>query len=193
MSYKEEYKKKLKMPAEAAGMINSGDAIECAQFNGRPVAFEQALAGRHEELRDVGIFMSVTLPPLPETCKHTDSFIFHDWHWSKLTRMMQLVPGANPYYNPVVFRFTTDWMRRLKGGDSGKRSFYYNIPEKARGTKHCFVIRTGPMSENGHFNFGLHNSFHTSAIESTDLVIVEVNKKLYTAGLRNLCMFPGLT
>ena len=129
MSYKEEYRKKLKTPAEAAKMINSGDAIECAQFNGRPVAFEQALAKRNEDLRDVGIYMSVTLPPLPETCKHADSFIFHDWHWSKLTRMMQLVPGAHPYYNPVVFRFTTDWMRRLKDDRTGKRSFYHNIPE----------------------------------------------------------------
>jgi len=178
MGHKSEYKKKLKTVDEAARLINSGDVIECAQFNGRPVAFEQALAKRHAELSDVGIYMSVTLPPLPETCKHADSFIFHDWHWSKLTRMMQLVPGAHPYYNPVVYRFTTDWMRRLKGDKSGLRSFYHNIPEKAKDTKHCFVIRTGPMSESGHFNYGLHNSFHTAAVESTDLVIIEINKNI---------------
>ncbi len=132
MSWKEEYKKKLKTPDEAAKLINSGDAIECGQFNGRPVVFEQALARRHEELRDVGIFMSVTLPPLPETCKYADSFIFHDWHWSKLTRMMTLVPGAHPYYNPVDYRFTTDWMRKTQEFPYNLRSFYYNEPEKAK-------------------------------------------------------------
>jgi len=178
MSFTGDYKNRLKTPAEAAGLINSGDAIECAQFNGRPVAFEQALAQRHEELRDVGIFFSVTLPPLPETCRYPESFIFHDWHWSKLTRMIQAIPGTSPYYNPVVYRYTTNWMRALPQNEFNERSFYYNEPEKAKKTKHCFVLRTGPMNEQGYFNYGLHNSFHSSAIEVADLVIVEVNRNI---------------
>lgn len=178
MGFTGEYKKKLKTPAEAAGMINSGDSIECAQFNGRPVAFEQALAKRHEELRDVGIFFSVSLPPLAETCRHPESFIFHDWHWSKLTRMIQCIPGTQPYYNPVVYRYTTNWMRALPANPYNMRSFYYDDAEKASRTKHVFVIRTGPMNEQGYFNYGLHNSFHSSAIEVCDLVIVEVNKNI---------------
>jgi acyl-CoA hydrolase len=178
MSFTGDYKKKLKTPAEAAKMINSGDAIECAQFNGRPVAFEQALAARHEELRDVGIFFSVSLPPLAETCKYPESFIFHDWHWSKLTRMIQCIPGTKPFYNPVVYRYTTNWMRDIPGRDFNVRSFYYNEPDKARDTKHVFVIRTGPMNAQGYFNYGLHNSFHNAAIEVADLVILEVNNNV---------------
>jgi len=180
MSFKAEYKNKLKTPAEAAKLINSGDAIEFAQFNGRPVAFEQALAKRHQELRDVGLFFSVTLPPLPETCKYPESFIFHDWHWSKLTRMIQCIPGTHPYYNPVVYRFTTNWMRKMPEYETNVRSYYYNDPTKVKETKHIFAIRTGPMDEHGYFNFGLHNSFHTSAIEVADLVILEVNKSIPT-------------
>jgi len=178
MSYMREYKNKLKTPAEAAGMINSGDVIEYAQFNGRPVVFDNALGQRHEELSDVGVFFSVCLPPLPETCRHPESFIFHDWHWSKLTRMIQAVPGTHPYYNPVIYRFTTNWMRRLQGDELNKRSFYYPDKELTGKTKHCFVIRTGPINENGHFNYGLHNSYHNAAIETADLVILEVNKNM---------------
>ena len=64
--------------------------------------------------------------------------------------------------------------------DSNVRSYYYSDPVKVKETKHVFAIRTGPMDEHGYFNFGLHNSFHTSAIEVADLVILEVNKSIPT-------------
>ncbi len=173
--YSNQYKTKLRTAEEAARLINSGDVVEYAQFNGKSVVFDTALADRREELRDVSIYCSVCLPPLPETCKYPESFIFHDWHWSKLTRMIELV--GKPFYNPIAYRKAPDYMRNYDAPDYW-RSFYYNEPEKAAKTKRVFVTRVAPMDRNGYFNFGPQNSFHSAGVESSDLVIVEVNRSM---------------
>ncbi len=175
MNFQEEYRKKLMSPENAAKLVNSGDAIEYAQFNGKPVAFDAALAARKEELRDVSIFCSVCVPPLPETCKHPDSFIFIDWHWSKLTRMIEFV--GKPFYNPISYRLAPDYMRRYSEPYS-MRSYYYNEPEKAARMKNFFVFRASPMDRHGHFNLGPENSFHSSGVEMADHVIVEITKDM---------------
>ncbi len=175
MSFYDEYKSKLKTPDEAAKLISSGDSIEYAQFNGKPIAFDNAIARRHEELRDVGVFCSVCLPPLPETCKHPESFIFIDWHWSKLTRMIDVI--SEPYYNPIAYRLAPDYMRKIPNLGS-ERSFYYKDPDKAKAAKAVFATRVAPMDKNGFFNFGSQNSFHSSGVDACDLVVVEVNENM---------------
>ena len=175
MKYTGDYKNKLLTPVQAAQLVHSGDAVEYAQFNGKPVAFDTALAERHAELRDVQVFCSVCVPPLPETCKHPESFTFVDWHWSKLTRMIEVV--GKPFYNPIAYRLAPDYMRYYSEPFT-MRSAYYDQPEKAAAMKNYFVFRTSPMDKHGFFNLGPQNSFHSAGVERADRVIVEVTSDM---------------
>ncbi len=95
MGYRKEYADKLVSAAGAAAMVNSGDVVEYGQFNGKPVVFDAALAARAHDLRDVNVISGVCVPPVPETSKHPDSFVFTDLHWTGLTRMMDQHPQCN--------------------------------------------------------------------------------------------------
>lgn len=57
------YKDKLCTAEEAAAKVESGFVIDYGFFNGKPVAFDKALAARKDELKDVQIWTAVTLPP----------------------------------------------------------------------------------------------------------------------------------
>lgn len=173
MGYYDDYKKKLITPAGAAGLVNSGDVIEYGQFNGKPVAFDIALAERRDELRDVNVLCGVCVPPVPETSKYPDSFVFTDLHWTGLTRAMDR--SSTVYYGPVTFRKIPDYMRYNELPQQW-RSCYYNEPEKASKTKKVFIARVAPMDSHGNFNFGPQNSYHSAGFESADISIVEVNK-----------------
>ncbi len=173
MGYHEEYRSKCVSPGAAAGLINPGDVVEYGQFNGKPVAFDSALAARKDELHDVAVFCGVCVPPYPETAKHPDSFVFTDLHWTGLTRMIDA--NSTVYYGPVTFRKVPDYMRYYEG-TAGWRSCYYNDSTRADKTKKVYVARVAPMDEHGNFNFGAQNSYHSAGFEACDLAIVEVNK-----------------
>src|SRR5665647_3337733 len=53
MDWKEEYKRRLKTPDEAATLINSNDRIAIQGGTGIPPAFATAIAKRAPELRNV--------------------------------------------------------------------------------------------------------------------------------------------
>ena len=59
------YKAKLRTAEEAVSIVKSGDWIDYAMFNGKPVVCDRALGARKEELKDIKI-MAVTVPPIPE-------------------------------------------------------------------------------------------------------------------------------
>ncbi len=175
MGFYEEYKKKLVSPAGAASLVNSGDLVEYGQFNGKPVAFDIALAARREELRDVNVMCGVCVPPVPETSKYPDSFVFTDLHWTGLTRMID--KNSTAYYGPVTFRKIPDYMRSYEAPRYW-RSCYYADPSKAEKTKRIFIARVAPMDAHGNFNFGPQNSYLSSGFEAADIAIVEVNKHI---------------
>lgn len=169
----DEYKRKLASADEAVKKINSGDVIDYGFFNGKPVVVDQALARRHEELRDVTIYCAATVPPPPEVLKHPKSFIYNDWHWSKVTRM--LLVNFNPYYSPILYERAPYYVREL---DITKayRSAAYNKPEYKDKIKWVAICQAGPMDEKGYFNFGPQNSATSAFADEAGLVILEVNK-----------------
>lgn len=120
MGYHEEYRSKRVSPGAAARLINTGDVVEYGQFNGKPVAFDSALAARKDELHDVAVFRGVCVPPCPETAKHPDSFVFSDLHWTGLTRMIDA--NSTVYYGPVTFRKVPDYMRYYEGAATWRSS-----------------------------------------------------------------------
>ena len=173
MRFNEEYQRKLVTPEEAVRVVESGDLVDYGFFNGKPVDCDRALAARADELRCVSIYTATTVPPLPEVSKFPESFTYHDWHWSKLTRMMQA--GSISHYSPIMFSLAPNYYRELDS-DRGFRSIYHQDPEKALKSKHIAILQVCPMGKFGYFNFGPQNSETSAKIESADIVIVEVNK-----------------
>ena len=164
------YKEKLRTAAEAARIIEPGDWVDYGMFNGKPVAFDQALAARKEELSDINVMTAVTVPPIPEVVMKDPQgnvFSYLDLHFSAASRIMQEKCGG-VFYHPVVFGEAEEY-------------FYQSLddPEKIGAPRRkAFVVRTTPMDKNGYFNFGLHNAVAYSQMQSTYNVIVEVNKNL---------------
>lgn len=160
MNYWEEYKRKLVTPEEAVKVVKSGDFVDYGFFNAKPVECDKALAARHEELRDVKIFAAVSVPPLAEVTKYPESFVYHDWQWSKVTRMIH--KGLTTvYYIPILYHMGPDWYR---GGVVDKRD--------------VLIIRVCPMDDFGYFNIGPQNSLTMAQVERAECVIVEVVKDM---------------
>jgi len=86
--YAEEYKRKLVSAEEAVKVVKSGDIVDYGFFCGKPVVCDQALAKR-TELKDVQVYCAVTVPPVPEVAKVKGSFIYNDWQFSKVSRILQ--------------------------------------------------------------------------------------------------------
>lgn len=181
----EEYRKKLVSADDAVKHIKSGDVVDYGFFNGKPVAIDQALARRASELKDVSVYMAVTLPPIPEIVKFPESFIYVDWQWSKLTRMVK--KGVGPaFYSPILYHEAPHLYRMFASHEDGLspdmdgayRSFYYNDREKRAGVTWTCVCRVSPMDKYGHFNLGPMNSESSANIDSADVVILEVNKNV---------------
>jgi len=171
--YRKEYESKLVSAEKAVMGIRSGDVVDYNFFNGKPVVVDQALAARHEELRDVIIYCAVTVPPLPEVIKYQDSFTYNDWHWSKLTRMMQVM--GEPFYSPIMYQRAPHYLRYI---DEPKayRGANYERPDEHKDTQWVAILQATPMDDSGYFNIGPQNSAASASVEVSDFVIVEVNK-----------------
>ena len=98
--YTEEYKRKLVSAEEAVKVIKSGDIVDYGFFCGKPVVCDQALAKR-TDLKDVQVYCAVTVPPVPEVAKVKGSFIYNDWQFSKVSRILQSYGLCN--YVPILY------------------------------------------------------------------------------------------
>lgn len=170
MDYKSIYKKKKRTPEKAVQDVQSGDIVDYGFFNGKPIVLDEALAARAEELKNVSIYTAVTVPPLPEVSKHPDSFIYMDWHWSRLTRMMQL--HSTSYYSPILFQRAPYYFREM---DITREYRSFNYRETPEGVKWITMCQTGAMDSHGCFNLGPQNSETLAKMDAADLVIIEVN------------------
>lgn len=177
VNFQEMYKKKLVTADQAMSTVKSGGTVDYGFFNGKPVVCDQALAKRADELENVSIYSAVTLPPLPEVAKHPKSFIYMDWQWSKLTRMVS-VAFDNAYYSPILYHTAPFLYRTVAKPEPLVRSYYYNEPEKKDDINWVCVSRVCPMDENGYFNLGPQNSETLAKMESCDIIVVEVVKQM---------------
>jgi len=176
MDFQKEYQKKLVPAGIAMKGIKSGDVVDYGFFNGKPVVCDTALAARAEELEDVTVYFAVTVPPLPEIAKYPDSFIYVDWQWSKLTRMIQKGVGPS-FYSPILYHVAPDLYDSFRD-EASARSFYYNDPERSKKVKWYTVIQVAPMDGYGYFNLGPQNSETYAKIQCADVVVVEVNRNM---------------
>lgn len=164
------YKEKLCTAKEAVSTVKSGDWLDYANFNGKPVDLDKALAARKDELKDVKIFSAVCVPPIPEVVLKDpkgEVFTYNDYHFSALSRILQ-EQTASYYYSPIVFSESEDiYSEKLVDPDR------VGTPLRS----HAF-IQVAPMDKDGYFNWGLNNA-HTGAMAySAGKIVVEVNENL---------------
>lgn len=173
MNYAEEYARRCVSADEAVRTVASGDVVDYGFFNGKPVVCDLALARRADELRDVSIYTAVSVPPIPAVINYPESFIYTDWHWSKLTRIMhqQVAPA---YYSPIQYHRAPAYYR---ASDVGRRyrSWDYNRATIKRRRRWISICQVAPMDAHGYFNLGPQTSAASATIEAADVVILEVN------------------
>ena len=154
--YTKEYQRKLVSAAEAVSVVKSGDIVDYGFFCGKPVVCDQALAER-TDLKNVQIYSAVTFPPVPEVAKKKDSFIYNDWQFSKVSRILQSYGLC--HYIPIVYH-------------DACRLYRENIAPH----RNAVITQVAPMDKYGYFNLGPQNSETLANIQVADTVIVEVNK-----------------
>lgn len=192
----QQYREKLVSADEAVKCVKSGDWVTYAFFNGKPITCDAALGRRAGELKDVGIYGAVTIPPLPEVLVKDptgESFHYGDFHFSPLTRMMKFLYPDRVFYDSLNF-VETDWecehlvsrhdklfevMDKQDWQNQITLSDYNNNDPFKTGIRlqDVHIMRTAPMDENGYFNFGMNNACMYSWCRAHK-VIVEVNKNM---------------
>ncbi len=115
------YKEKLVSAEDAAKLVKPGDMIDIGLFNGKSVEFVKALADRKDELSDIVLLTSVTMPPIPEVITKDpkgEVFTYLDYHFSPISRILQ-EKRPNVFYNPTQFGESENWFE-LKHNDPDK-------------------------------------------------------------------------
>ena len=159
MSFQEEYKQKLVTADEAVKVIKSGDWVDYGWCNGTPVALDQALAKRTDELKDVKLRGGILLKPLAvfEREDAGEHFCWNSWHMSGIER--KLIARGCAYYSPIRY---SELPRYYRDGNCSD----------------VVMIVCAPMDTHGYFNFGPNASHLAAACEMAKTVIVEVNENM---------------
>lgn len=159
MSLKQEYKKKIVSANEAVKVVKSGDWVDYSFCLGQPVALDQALALRKEELFDVKIRGGLRMAPLAvvDVDPEREHFCYNSWHFSGLERQLSDKGLCN--YIPMIYRNKPLHYRKSLEVDVA-------------------MIMVTPMDEYGNFNFSFTNSATKAIVEKAKIVIVEVNENL---------------
>lgn len=159
MSYQKEYAKKLVSPGDAANVVKSGDWVHYGHFTMAPLVFDEHLAARKNELKNVKV-VAFCFPGMAQVAKcdpTREHFIFNDWHFSAGSRKLHDEDLCN--YIPFLYHEGVSLYEK------------YHDPD-------VFVTQVAPMDSNGYFNFGPSNSMHAVTARKAKKVIVEVNTKV---------------
>jgi acyl-CoA hydrolase len=135
---------------------------------GQPDAFDQALAERKNELRQIKIRSCLTMRPraVLEADPNGEHFFWISQHFSGYDRRKHDEGLTN--YMPVNLGEIPDYYRR----------FIDPVD--------IVVLKTCPMDENGYFNFSAATLWHSAIIERARMVIVEESAGLpYAMGEGN--------
>lgn len=150
---------------EAAGLVKSGDWVDYAITFNQPDVFDEALAARKTELRNVKIRSAITMKPraVLEADPEGAHFTWMSWHFSGYDRRKH--DAGIAHYVPINLGETPDYYRR----------FIEPID--------IAVIKVRPKDADGVYNFGGTHLWHRAIVECSKTVIVEVSDGLpYACG-----------
>jgi len=161
MDFVKEYQQKLRTPDEAVKCVKSGDWVDYSLCVTIPVALDEALAKRKDELSDIKIRSGITSTPKKVVTEDMEgkTFAYHDWHFTGVDRAM-VKKGGQVFFEPLLYR---------------NKPRHYRQGNVNVNVAMCMVT---PMDEKGFFNFSLTNSATAAILENADIVILEVNKNL---------------
>ncbi len=160
MDFMKLYEQKKKTAAEAVEVVKSGDWVDYGWCVNHPVALDEALAARKDELKDVNLRGGVTMW-MPEVCKAEDAgdhFTWNAWHCSGVDRKIN-AKGMG-FFMPMRYSELPLFYRR--------GSLRTDVA----------MIQVTPMDEHGNFNFGVSTSHLSEMLATAKTVIVEVNKNM---------------
>ncbi|MBQ1681289.1 MAG: butyryl-CoA:acetate CoA-transferase [Agathobacter sp.] len=162
MGFQEEYNQKLVSADEAVKVVKSGDWVDYGWCNNTPVALDEALAKRTDELKDVKLRGGILLAPLKvfEREDAGEHFCWNSWHMGGLER--KLIARGCAYYAPIRY--------------SELPRYYRDMPESDRDDVAMFQV--APMDQHGFFNFGPNASHLGAMCETAKHIIVEVNENM---------------
>ncbi len=155
-------------PQEAAGLVHSGDWLDYGITLCQPDVFDQALASRSAELRNVKLRSCLTLRPraILEVDPNREHFEWFSWHFSGYDRKKH--DAGICHYIPCNLGEIPDYYRR-----------FIDPPD-------VVVLKTCPVDENGVFNFSGANLWHGAVVSRAKIVIVEESNGLpYLYGANN--------
>jgi acyl-CoA hydrolase len=166
-SFNSELKRKTIDAQEAAALVKSGDWVDYGFGLGQPDLFDEALAARVSELRDVKVRGTLALKPRAaiEADPEARHLQYFSWYFSGLERKMH--DRGLCRHIPMNFGETPDYYRRFVEVDVA-------------------VLKTAPMDEHGFFNFGAAVTYHKALTERARKVIVETDAAMpYVFGVEN--------
>ena len=144
--------------AQAAEFVTSGMWLDYGAVLGQPDVFDNALAERTAELRNVKIRACLSTRPraVLEADPEGEHFFWFNLHFSGYDRKKHDAGCA--HYLPVNLGEIPDYYRR----------FIDPVD--------IVIVKTCPMDADGYFNFGPANLWHRAVIERARMVIVEVSE-----------------
>jgi acyl-CoA hydrolase len=155
-------------PAEAAGLVNSGDWVDYGAVIAQPDVFDRALADRKAELRNVKIRACLSMRPraVLEADPQREHFQWYNWHFGGYDRKMHDVGLC--HYIPCNLGEIPDYYRR-----------FIDPPD-------IVVLKTCAVDANGFFNLSATNLWHRAITSRARVVVVEVSEGLpYVYGADN--------
>jgi len=160
MDYQALYQQKLTTPAEAVKVVKSGDWVDYGWCTNHPVALDQALAARKDELYDVKFRGGVTMwmPEIAKADDAADHFTWNSWHCTGVDR--KIIGKGVGYFSPMRYSELPRFYREnLSPVDVA-------------------MIQVTPMDKHGNFNFGLGCSHLADMLSRAKCIIVEVNQNM---------------
>ena len=162
------YNEKLRTPKEAVKVVKSGDWVDYSQTCSFPIALDEALAARKDELTDVKVHNAISMGPVQvvEQDPDNEAFTYNLWHCSALDR--KYIDEGKAFFVPMLFR------------NCG--SYYL----RGQANVDVAMVTVSEMDRNGNFSYGLTNCCMQEVLDSAEVIILEVNKTMpFVYGLAN--------
>ena len=162
------YQEKLRTPEEAVKIVKNGDWVDYSQTSSFPIALDEALAARKDELTDVNVHNAISMGPVQVVEQDPDNraFTYNLWHCSKRDR--KYIDEGRAFYVPMLFR------------DCG--SYYLT----GQAEVDVAMVTVSEMDRHGNFSYGLTNCCMQEMLDSAKTIILEVNKTMpFVYGLAN--------
>ena len=157
MDWKEEFKRKLVTPEEAAREIQSGDIIRLGWVISCPHTLCQALGKRKDELEGVTIINSTVVIPQP----------WHEPGYEKAFRLVDTFISA--VVRPLFEQKKIDFL----GLDTILQQRQYT-DRRRQGHRQVYMRQFSPPDEHGYCSFGEAIWYGADAVRNSDLVIAEI-------------------